>query len=223
MPPFLFVGSIFRRHALIGAFGNRSANGGGREQRQRKMDSVTNARHNVKIGASFLCAAAITVMMAAPARTQSVGYSYLHIAVNGQTATNIVVNEKYNGWLGIEGVEAAPPAVAAKKSANAATKVRKDDESEWKEAAASLRAGKAGPGRLRFGAGDEGGFDPIVKAQKEKLLIPEADLDLYVFETNELVGKFKIRGIRVLSLEDVPASACPMYMVTLSFQSIAKE
>lgn len=54
-------------------------------------------------------------------------------------------------------------------------------------------------------------------------IIPEADLVYYDLEKNVFIGKYKLKGIRVLSLEDFPASACAMYEITLSFHSISKE
>jgi hypothetical protein len=56
-----------------------------------------------------------------------------------------------------------------------------------------------------------------------KYTVPEAELDFYDLDTAKFVGKYEVRGIRVLSLENAAASACPMYDVTLSFRSIGKE
>ena len=53
--------------------------------------------------------------------------------------------------------------------------------------------------------------------------MPQAELELYDEDKNVLIGRYKLTGIRILSLENVPASACAMSEVTLSFRAIEKE
>ena len=54
------------------------------------------------------------------------------------------------------------------------------------------------------------------------IVIASADLDLFpnYGEGRALIGKYRIKGIRIVAVEDVPASACGMYDVTARFQSI---
>jgi hypothetical protein len=170
----------------------------------------------------------LPLALASPARAQSYGYSYLRITVERSAVSNFVHDEKYNGWLQIEAVRAEPGFQAARAapgaaSTGAASKTQKADDDAWTTLPAILHSGRGGAGKLRFGAGDEGGLDPLIDAQKRKITVPQADLDLYDEEKNVLIGKYKLKGIRILALEDVPASACPMYEITLSYLSIEKE
>jgi hypothetical protein len=160
------------------------------------------------------------------ATAQSIAYSYLGIAISGQPVTNFVDQKKYIGWLRIEDPEvrfAVPQNSSVARGRTASVKVATVNSSKWKSLVATLRSNESGPGQFRFGAGDDGGMAPLVKAQKQKTLVPDAELDLYNENTNQFVGKVRIKGVRVLSLRDVQASACPMYDVILSFQSIVKE
>lgn len=166
-------------------------------------------------GRAFVAAAAILLLVAPAVRSQELGYSYLRMDVNGHTISNFVPNEKYSrGWLQIMG----QPALKADTD-----KTAKADDDGWAAFSSVLRSGRSGPGTLRFGAGDSGGMEPLFDAVKQKLVIPQAELDLYTEDTEKFIGRFKIKKIRILSLEDMPASACGAYVITLSFQSIAKE
>jgi hypothetical protein len=173
------------------------------------------------------------VMAAGHTRAQGVadqqgelGYSYLHLSIRGKQISNLVHNAQYAGWLTVEDVEIGRQITG--KPANDGLPIKPSHDHprgdpNWTEFSAALRSGRHGPGKLNFGAGDDGGFDPAFDALKRKTLIPEAALDFYDSDTAKFVGKYKIRRIRVLSLKDAAASACPMYDVTLSFQSIEKE
>ena len=96
------------------------------------------------------------------------------------------------------------------------------DGRPWTDFQAILHSGRAGSGRFSFGAGDNGGLEPLIDAQKHKSLIASAELDLYDDDSGKLIGKYRIKGIHVLSLEDVKASACAMYEINMSFQSVEK-
>lgn len=84
------------------------------------------------------------------------------------------------------------------------------------------KSGRRGPGRLSFLAGEDGDLRPVVQAQKQKIRISNAELDLYS-ETDRFMGRFRITGVRVLSLEPVQNFACPEDSLTLRFESIARE
>jgi hypothetical protein len=179
-------------------------------------------------GRAFVAAAALCLLMAPAARSQEVGYSYLRMDVNGHTISNFVPNEKYTGWLEILGLQAKSLSSITHSASQPelkadANKTVKPDSDGWTALSALLRSGRSGPGKLRFDAGDSGGMEPLFDAIKQKLVIPQAELDFYTEDTGKSVGRFKIKGIRILSLEDMPASACGAYIITLSFQSIAKE
>jgi hypothetical protein len=96
------------------------------------------------------------------------------------------------------------------------------DGRPWTDFPVILRSGRAGSGRFSLGAGDSGGLEPLIDAQKRKSLIASAELDLYDRDSHALIGKYRIKGIQVLSLKDVQASACAMYEITMSFQSVQK-
>ena len=178
----------------------------------------------------FPTAATLLLMLASPAGSQEYGYSYLRMEVAGHTIRNFVQNEKYStGWLGIEGVELQRLAPVVDSAAQPeppveAVKTAKEQKADnpWLKFPAALRSGRSGPGKLRFGAGDSGGLEPLFDAQNQKSVIPEAELDFYTEQNPKFVGIFKIKGIRILSLEDMPASACGAYVITFSFKSIAK-
>src|SRR5271165_3664980 len=84
------------------------------------------------------------------------GYSYLRMEISGKPITNIVVDEKYQGWLQISSVRTTavqPPTKATASSAKPASK--------WAALPAILQSGRVGRGKIRFGAGDSGGLDPL--------------------------------------------------------------
>ena len=164
---------------------------------------------------------------AAPARAQSDGHSYLHIEIAGHSMTNVVLDEKYTGWLAIEDVDAKSDAPVPNEKKHAADydpswRPNEKDGRPWTDFPVILRSGRAGSGRFSFGAGDSGGLEPLIDAQKRKSLIASAELDLYDRDSHALIGKYRIKGIQVLSLKDVQASACAMYEITMSFQSVQK-
>jgi len=188
-------------------------------------------RHNrhVQVAAAIVLCLAISLVVgsrSARAQEQEFGYSYLRMKFAGQPITNFVVNEKYRGWLEIFGVTARMVAVA-KRSPNGtaprgAAPSEKDDQAQWPKLAEVLASGRAGPGELNFAAGYNGGVDPLYDALKRKAVIKSAELDFYDEATAKLIGKYRIHGIRVLKIENVPASACAMDSVTMSFQSVKK-
>jgi hypothetical protein len=164
---------------------------------------------------------------ASPARAQSDGHSYLRIKIGGHTITNYVEYKKYAGWLQIEGVDAKSDAPVPNEKSHASPTdsswhPNEKDGRPWTTFQAILRSGRAGSGRFSFAAGDSGGMDPLIDAQKHKSLIASAELDLYDEESGALIGKCRIKGIHVLSLEDVQASACAMYEINMSFQYVEK-
>jgi hypothetical protein len=161
---------------------------------------------------------------AAPARAQSDGFSYLHIEIAGHPVTNMAWNEKYKGWLQIEAVEAssdAPNAGAGSGAAKSGSWLENDGR-RWNVFPAILDSGRAGAGRLGFGIDDSRSLEPLRDAQKRKSLIASAELDYYDEVSGTFIGKYRLKGIRVLSLENAPASACPMYELTIRFQSVEK-
>ena len=164
---------------------------------------------------------------AAPARAQSDGHSYLRIVIAGHSMTNVVLDEKYAGWLAIEDVDAKSDAPVPNEEGHASSydpswHPNEKDGRPWTDFPAILRSGRAGSGRFSFGAGDSGGLDPLIDAQKRKSLIASAELDLYDRDSGALIGKYRIKGVHVLSLENVQASACAMYEITMRFQSVEK-
>lgn len=164
---------------------------------------------------------------AAPVRAQSDGHSYLHIEVAGRPMTNVVLDEKYTGWLAIEDVDAKSDSPVPNEKSHAedydpSWHPNEKDGRPWTDFPVILRSGRAGSGRFSFGAGDSGGLEPLIDAQKRKLLIASAELDLYDRDSHALIGKYRIKGIHVLSLVDVQASACAMYLITMRFESVQK-
>jgi hypothetical protein len=85
-----------------------------------------------------------------------------------------------------------------------------------------MKSGHHAPGTLSFGVGDNGGLEPLFVAQKNGTIIASADLDLFPGDGKGLtrMGKYIIKRIRIVAVDDVPASACGMYYVTVRFQSI---
>ena len=153
-------------------------------------------------------------------------YGYLRLEINGARITNFAEDEQYQGWLEIRMVEAkgiVPSRVsgALSQSSNSA-KPAQFAPNHWTIVSAILHSGRSGLGKLRFIAGDSGGLEPLFDVQKKSAIIPDAQFDLYDGATDKLIGKFKITGIRILSLEDVPASACGAYEITVSFRTLAQ-
>ncbi|MGH9714067.1 MAG: hypothetical protein ACRD5M_12290 [Candidatus Acidiferrales bacterium] len=181
--------------------------------------SSTHRKHFLAPAALLLTTVAFQLALAPSGRSQSVGYSYLRMEIGGHPMTNFVHDEKHQGWLQIFPLEAK----LNSQPANGTSKKKKSGNAEWSKLPAILKSGHSGPGELDFGAGDDGGLDPLLEAQKRKTLIPQAELDLYNEETSDFIAKFTITGVRILAVEDVPASACAMYSITLSFQSIEKK
>ena len=163
---------------------------------------------------------------AAPTRAQTYGYSYMHMEINGHPVTNFVDNAKYDGWLQIEHVTALTTASNARQSDKSAAdnKVPKTKKADapWVKLSMILHSGRAGTGKISFGAGDSGGLVPLLEALKHKSLLVSADIDLYEEDGGAFIGKYRLKGIRVLSIEDVPASACAMDQITMSFRSAEK-
>jgi len=192
---------------------------------KRSSDGICSAALSLAaIVAAHFC-------FAHPALAQSDGHSYMRLEISGHPMTNLVVDEKYQGWLAIEGVRAsttqsphrATGAVGSKDEVPGDTvqKTKKAND-PWSSLPVILQSGHAHAGKIRFGAGDSGGLEPLLDAQKRRSLLASADLDLYDESSGTLVGKYRLKGIRVLSLEDVKASACAMYEITMSFQSAQK-
>jgi hypothetical protein len=179
----------------------------------------------VLVSGVFLMSATLALAQSDVEEDQ-IGYSYMRIEVAGRSILNFAVSPKYqDGWLQIEVVEVHPanfPASRVPALKAEAAKQGYPGEDGWLPLDEVLQSGWRGRGTIRFGAGDSGGFAPMLEAQKNRTAIEHADLDLYALDTRRLVGKFRIDGIHVLAMDDVPASACPMYEVTLSFRSIMK-
>ena len=146
------------------------------------------------------------------------GHSYLRIVIDGHALTNFVNNQQYQkgGWLAIEPVLVKSTRQTHEMSGNTGF------PKGWELLSAGMKSGHHGPGTLDFGVGDNGGLDPLFTAQKNGTIIPSADLDLFPIygEARALIGKYLIKRIRIVAVEDVPASACGMYDVTIRFQSI---
>jgi hypothetical protein len=160
---------------------------------------------------------------AAPARAQSDPYSYLRIEIAGHPVITMGWKEKYKGWLQIEDVEASSNALNAKAGSGAALSGSWEESGRrWTVFAAILHSGRAGAGRLSFGIDDSADREPLRDAQKHKSLIASAELDYYDENSGTFIGKYRLKGIRVLSLENAPPPACPEYELTISFQSVEK-
>ncbi|HEY6466302.1 MAG TPA: hypothetical protein VIY69_09945 [Candidatus Acidoferrales bacterium] len=170
-----------------------------------------------------ICFAAAIAFVATPASAQDLGYSYLRINVNGKTAQNFASNPAYSGWMSILDVRARRRLASRAASSPRLSQKLAIAYGPWTNFSAIMRDSKIGPGRLEFDAGDDGQLGPLLNAQRNSTSIPDAVLDFYTEEQNRFVGEFDIEGIRILALRDVPASACPMYEITFSFQSIVKK
>jgi hypothetical protein len=147
------------------------------------------------------------------------GHSYMRIAIGDHVLTNSVRNEEYQkgGWLAVESVLVKTPGRAQTEAEATEGKPR-----GWRLLSAEMKSGHHGPGTLQFGVGDNGALDPLLAAQKSGAVVPSADLDLFpdYGAGRALVGKYRIKRIRIVAVENDPASACGMYDVTLRFQSI---
>lgn len=159
---------------------------------------------------------------------QAYGISYMKISVGGHAITNFAEVKKYAGWLAVENVMITlqtPPAPTAEEAAPNPNETPEQEWARegWEHLDQVAPPTRVGPGRLNFGSGDDGTFDPMIDAQKRGAVIPSAELALYATDGGRYLGRFKIRGIRVLSVEPIQASACPMDDITLSFRSITKE
>jgi hypothetical protein len=158
-----------------------------------------------------------------PARAQSDGFSHLRIEIAGHPVASLTWNEKYKGWLQIEGVVASSDARNAGAGSGASPRGSwMEDGRRWTDFSSILNSGRAGAGRLSFGIDDTGSVKPLIDAQKHKSLIASAELDYYDGNSGTFIGKYRLKGIRVLSLETAPPSACPEYELTISFQSVEK-
>lgn len=176
-----------------------------------------------KLLVEFLATAAIAaaafaarplVRAAAAQNNGELGYSYLRLVIDGKTMQNIGRKQEYRGWLMLHAIDARafpheihPP-------------TEKYHPAGWTSLDKFLRDGPKRSGELGFGVGDDGGLDPMLEAVKLKAVIPEADLDYYDFLANVFVGKHRLTGVRILSVQDMPASACAMYDVRIRFASI---
>jgi hypothetical protein len=147
------------------------------------------------------------------------GHSYMHIVIGDHVLTNFGPNANYQkgGWLAIDSVAVKNPGQTHVYRGNT-DRLPKG----WVFLSAKMKSGHHGPGTLSFGVGDSGGLDPLLAAQKNGTIIPSADLDLFpdYGQGQTLIGKYVIKRIRILAVEDVPVSACGMYDVTIRFQSI---
>jgi hypothetical protein len=157
--------------------------------------------------------------VAAPARAQS----YLRIEIAGHHVTSSPWKEKYKGWLQIEAVEASSDAQNARAGSGDAPRGSwMEDGRRWTVFPSILNSGRAAAGRLSFGIDESASLEPLRDAQKHKSLIASAELDYYDDNSGTCIGKYRLKGIRVLSLETAPPSACPEYELTISFQSVEK-
>jgi hypothetical protein len=146
------------------------------------------------------------------------GHSYMRIAIGDHVLTNMVRNDEYqHGWLSVEFI-----LIKLTSQTRALAVKAPGIPKGWELLSAEMKSGHHGPGTLNFGVGDNGGLDPLLEAQKKGTVIASADLDLFpnYGEGRTLIGKYRIKAIRVVDVEDVPASACGMYDVTMRFQSI---
>lgn len=196
-------------------------------QTQRKSTCDTSRR---AIRAAVVPLAAVALAFcagAAPARAQADRYSYLRIEIAGHPITNIPFDAKYPGWLQIEGVDAksdapVPDEKRHRSPTDPSWHPNEKDGRPWTTFQAILRSGRGSSGRFSFAAADNGLLEPLFDAQKHKSPIASAELDLYDDDSGKLIGKYLIKGIHVLSVEDVQASACAMYEITMRFQSVQK-
>jgi hypothetical protein len=147
------------------------------------------------------------------------GHSHMRITIGEHALTNLVRNDEYQKgvWLSVEFVLAKKTGQTRATAGNTAGLPK-----GWGFLSAEMKSGRHGPGTLNFGVGDNGGLDPLLAAGKNGTVIPSADLDLFpnYGEGRTLVGKYRIKGIRILAVEDVPASACGVYDFALHFRSI---
>jgi len=147
------------------------------------------------------------------------GHSYMHLTIGDRVLTNFVQNEEYQkrDWLSVEEV-----LVKSTGQTHAAGGATRRPPKGWEFLSAEMKSGHHGPGTLSFDVGDNGGLGPLFAAQKNGTIIPSADLDLFpdYDEGHTRIGKYRIKGIRIVAVEDVRASACGMYDVKVRFQSI---
>jgi hypothetical protein len=190
----------------------------------------TNLPRRLLLMGSFRIARTLLLIGIAPAwllvavpraGCQGSGNSYMRIAVNGVPVYNFSTNSKYKGWLGIlmlDVLSSDRSIDTSRKVARSRGKITDPVEIAWKDAALIAKTGR--PGEMTFLAGDDGGFAPLIEAMKRQTVISEAMLDLYNVDTNKFVGRFGLKGVRAISIEDNSDSACPEYIVRLRFRSI---
>jgi hypothetical protein len=147
------------------------------------------------------------------------GHSYVHIVIGDHVLTNMFENEGYSkgGWLAVDSVFVKRTGQTRGADGNT-----DGPPKGWGFLSAEMKSGHHGPGTLSFDVGDSGGLEPLLAAQKNGTIIPSADLDLFpgYGKGRTLIGKYVIKRIRIVAVEDVPVSACGMYYVTVRFQSI---
>jgi hypothetical protein len=148
------------------------------------------------------------------------GHSYIHILIGDHALTNLFGNGEYGkgGWLAVDSVLVKKTGQTHDPSGRTPDQLPKG----WGPLSDEMKSGHHGPGTLSFGVGDNGGLSPLLAAQKNGTIIPSADLDLFpdYGKGSTLIGKYLIKRIRIIAVEDVPASACGMFDVTVRFQSI---
>jgi len=188
-------------------------------QTQRKSTFDTSRRAIRAVITSLATIVVAFAGAAAPARAQS----YLRIEIAGHHVTSSPWNEKYKGWLQIEAVEASSDALNARAVSGAAPSGSWEESGRrWTVFPAILHSERAAAGRLSFGIDDSASLEPLRDAQKHKSLIASAELDYYDENNGAFIGKYRLKGIRVLSLGNAPPPACPEYELTISFQSVEK-
>jgi hypothetical protein len=148
------------------------------------------------------------------------GHSYIHIVIGDHALTNVFGNGEYGkgGWLSVDPVLVKTTGQTHGPSSRTPDQLPKG----WELLSDEIKSGHHGPGTLSFGVGDNGGLEPLLAAQKNGTIIPSADLDLFpdYGRGRTRIGKYLIKRIRIVAVEDVPSSACGMYNVTVRFQSI---
>jgi hypothetical protein len=151
------------------------------------------AAGRIRLAAEMLLAiAAAFGSFAAPARAQSDGHSFLRMEIAGRPITNLILNQKYAGWLQVEGVRAI---VASREAVPGdATHKTKTADDRWSNLSVISRSGHARAGKIRFGAGDDGGLEPLIDAQEHKSFLASADLDLYDESSGAFIGKYRLKG-----------------------------
>jgi hypothetical protein len=157
----------------------------------------------------------------APLRARYDPSSHLRIEIAGHHFE--VRPGRNNSRLPIKAREASSETLHAKAASGGSPNLSwEESDRRWTVFPTILHSGRAGAGRLRLKIEDSARLKPLREAQKHKSLVASAGLGYHYRNSGACIGKHRCKGIRVLSLENVPPRSCPEYALTIRFPSVEK-